>query len=212
MVFFEEIVIVQSPFLGPFECPWCGAYYGDFNTTAGYAHHVNTKQCVAVAVYCDGGVIGRNPSEVGGTWAWCTVNAAGEVLERDSGVIEGLCTNNVSEFVAAVRALEHLPNKWRGQLCSDSAVTLGRLCAGWALQNLPPEWIERGARQLKRLGPLRPVLLQGHPTKEELAEGVGKRNGYPVSVHNVWCDEECGRQAVKYREGLAAKAKGEHAA
>lgn len=32
-----------------------------------------------VAVYCDGGVILKNPSEVGGTWAWCAVDAEGQI-------------------------------------------------------------------------------------------------------------------------------------
>lgn len=158
-----------------------------------------------VAVYCDGGVICRNPSPYGGTWAWIALDAAGEVVARDSGVIaEPGTTNNVSEFVAAVRALESLPNDWSGKLYSDSQVTLGRLAWQWSLNGLPLEWVARGANVLQRMGFFEPVLLQGHPTRAELEAGVGRRHGYPVSKWNVECDKECGRLAAEYLAGQEA--------
>jgi ribonuclease HI len=157
-----------------------------------------------VAVYADGGVIERNPSPLGGTWAWCHVDAVGARLAHGSGVlaVPGT-TNNVSEFAAAVLALEALPDGWAGQLCSDSQITLGRLCWGWTLTGLPLDWVHRGSVVLARLGTLTPVLLQGHPTAADLRRGTGAKRGYPVSVHNVWCDAACQREAVAYRSRLA---------
>ena len=46
---------------------------------------------------------------------------------------------------------------------------------------------------------IRYVLLSGHPTKAQLALGIGK-GGRPVSEHNVWCDHECGRRAKGFME------------
>ena len=156
------------------------------------------------ALYCDGGVIERNPSLHGGTWCWIAVNEAGEEVVRDSGLLPGPCTNNLSEFVAAVRALETVPPGWEGKLYSDSQVTLGRLFRQWSLNGLPLIWIARGSNVLGQVGYVEPVLLQGHPTREELAAGVGKRHGFPVSNWNVKCDRECSRLAAEFMAGRIA--------
>jgi ribonuclease HI len=161
-----------------------------------------------VAVYCDGGCITRNPSPVGVTWAYCYVNAAGERIASAGGIIpappDRPLTNNLAEYAAAIKALEALPARWSGPLYSDSQVTLGRLCWGWATRGLPPGWIGRAQVALARLGPITPVLLQGHPTKDDLQAGVGAKRGLPVSVHNCWCDEECTRQARAYLQQKGA--------
>lgn len=153
-----------------------------------------------VAVYADGGCILRNPSPYGGTWAYCLVDAAGQRVQGESGVITvagETVSNNLAEFVAVVMGLEALPAHWSGRVCSDSKVTLGRLFWQWRLRLLPDEWVIRGGEALERLGPLTPVLLDGHPTRAHLAAGIGKR-GHPVSEHNVWCDAACGEQAREY--------------
>lgn len=154
-----------------------------------------------IAVYADGGVIQVNPSPVGGTWAFCHVDSSGHRVLEQGGVVTpepgAKITNNLTEFVALVSALEALPEGWCGWACSDSGVTLGRLFSGWKLTNIPADWIERGARALKRLGTVTPRRLDGHPTAAQLLAGIGKRGG-PVSIHNVWCDKECGRQAQTY--------------
>jgi ribonuclease HI len=161
-----------------------------------------------VALYADGGCIARNPSPLGGTWAFCQVDAAGQRLGGWGGVLPappgGTISNNLTEFVAAVLALESVPVGWTGTLYTDSNVTRGRLVDGWALNGLPQEWIKRGAAALQRHthhGHLtfRAVLLQGHPTAADLRAGVGAKRGLPVSVHNCWCDHECQRQAARYR-------------
>ena len=174
------------------------------------------------AIYGDGGLIGRNPSRVGGTYAWCRVNGKGERVHGASGVIlstlEGErrllrpgdfvldipVTNNISEFLALLLALESLPDNWSGSVYSDSRVTLERLFKSASLANLPLEWIDRGATARRRLGTLVPVLLKGHPSQEDLARGyrVVQTDRGPerrrVSPHNHWCDERCSEQARDY--------------
>lgn len=174
-----------------------------------------------IAVYADGGVIGANPSPIGGTWAYCWVDTEGRRLYERSGVVvpvERACaepampfpacavglpsvTNNLSEFVALARCLRSLPDGWSGDVYSDSQITLGRFFRGWRCEAIPDGWAEQIPRIIARLGSLRPHLLDGHPTKAQLASGVGKR-GNPCSEHNVWCDEECGHVALRYRIAL----------
>jgi ribonuclease HI len=165
-----------------------------------------------IAVYADGGIIGRNPSFDGGTWAWCHINAAGERIKEDSGTVcsygeagfaSQAVTNNYTEMLALVNGLAALPAGWSGTVYSDSNITLGRLFRGWKWTGIPKWLIERAELALKNLDlpNVKAVLLDGHPTKAQLAAGVGKR-GNPVSEHNVWCDKECGRQADKYREDV----------
>jgi ribonuclease HI len=155
------------------------------------------------AIYCDGGVIAKNPSPYGGTWAWVAVDAAGELVRQDSGTIDARgITNNVTEFVAAIYALEAVPQGWSGTLYSDSQVTLGRLFHGWALGGLGVRLINRGSAVLKRLGKVEPVLLQGHPTKADLEAGIDKKRGLPVSRFNQLCDQECQRLARRYLQQL----------
>lgn len=170
-----------------------------------------------VSAYCDGGVIGRNPSALGGTWAWCWVNPAGEMTRSASGVItieqarlHGLAavTNNLTELLAAVEALDQLPDGWRGTLYTDSLVTLRRVDPGnqsptW---NAVPEWLQIRVQGLHaRLGKFTVRLLGGHPTKKDLRLGF-RPDGKPVSRHNVWCDEACGREAEKFRKKLQGAA------
>jgi ribonuclease HI len=156
------------------------------------------------AVYADGGCIVRNPSPHGGTWAWCFVDDAGTRVQSKSGLILpaeiGLSavTNNVSEFAALARALRALPDGWSGPVFSDSQITLGRIFWGWRDKGLPAGWLWAAQANLRRLGKLEPVLLDGHPTKAQLASGIGKR-GNRVSEHNVWCDHECGRVCATWQ-------------
>jgi ribonuclease HI len=158
-----------------------------------------------VAVYADGGVIQKNPSPFGGTWAWVAVGPKGRRLAWGSGIIQGsrkrAISNNHAEYRAVVEALEWLPFRWTGRVCSDSEVTLGRIFGRWREEKVPVDLIRRKQVALRRLGDIEPVLLQGHPTRKELSEGKGKR-GYPVSEHNVWCDAECSRIGLEYLEYL----------
>lgn len=156
-----------------------------------------------IACYADGGVIGRNPSPVGGTFAWCHVDMDNIQVASYSGVITpveaGLpaITNNLTEMLALVAGLEALPAGWAGTIYSDSQVTLGRMFEGWKMNNIPAWLVRRGSAALQHIN--RPrcscVLLDGHPTQVQLAAGRGKR-GAPVSEWNVWCDKACGKAGL----------------
>lgn len=162
------------------------------------------------SLFSDGGVVARNPSLLGGTWAWRLVAADGvTVLREESGLVlpeeVGLerVTNNLTELLAAVRALEAMPDGWEGVLYTDSQITLYRVerRAATAKQarmaGIPPDLIARRDTLHDRLGPYRLSLLGGHPTREELAAGK-RRDGMPCSPHNVACDEACGRHSRSF--------------
>ena len=178
------------------------------------------------AIYTDGGLLSKNPSDVGGMWAWCGVdridgrplvkghlaggvNVHAEQTEFESGVVlatpSKLITNNIVEMLAVIKALEFQPEGWSGIVYSDSEVTLGRLLHGHALRGLPANAIERFHKALARVGEIKGVLLQGHPTKKDLLEGFGKKRGFPVSKWNVWVDAECNRLAEQFKATKAGE-------
>lgn len=160
-----------------------------------------------IAIYADGGVIGANPSATGGTFAWCHVARHKIRVAEGSGVITpGECglpeiTNNLTEFLAVVRGLQNLPAGWSGTVYSDSRITLGRFFESWSMKGIPLWLVQEGGEAMARLDwqNCRGVLLDGHPTKKQLASGLGKR-GNPVSIFNVWCDKACGQEAAKFKK------------
>jgi ribonuclease HI len=164
-----------------------------------------TKAEGRVALYADGGVIGANPSSVGGTWAYCLVDAAGHRVLHDSGVVLPTAempqvTNNITEMLAILYGLDQLPADWHGTVYSDSMVALGRIFEGWRCSNVPPfvqDHLYRAWHRMDAFMRIRHVLLDGHPTRDQLARGVGKRGG-PVSEHNVYCDQLCRDGAKRY--------------
>ena len=151
-----------------------------------------------VALYADGGVIGQNPSPIGGTWAWCMVGADGTRTRHAYGYVTPAdldtptVSNNHTELLALVLGLEALPAGWAGTVYSDSWVSLQRVFLAAKLANVPP-WLVDRLQTLQKSGALKQMtytLLDGHPTRAELAAGIGKR-GHGVSIHNVWCDQQC---------------------
>jgi ribonuclease HI len=153
--------------------------------------------------YCDGGLIGKNPSPIGGTWAFClverdqrTLSMSGLLLPTDIGQP---VTNNVTELYAAVRALAHLPDGWNGTVYTDSLITLRRLLhpRRAAMNGVPSPLVDELCEHSGRMGTYQVVLLRGHPTKKELKVGFADRGG-PVSVHNVHCDALCSQEAERY--------------
>jgi ribonuclease HI len=162
------------------------------------------------AVYADGGVIGANPSQIGGTWAYCYVDADGDRLTTQSGIVVpsdlelAVITNNLTEMLALLNALEPLPHGWSGQVYSDSMVTLGRLFKGWKMTGIPYDLQNRARRLVAaHLGQVTWIRLDGHPSREHLASGIGPRGG-PVSVHQQHCDLTCARIGEEYRAARLA--------
>jgi ribonuclease HI len=163
-------------------------------------------------LYCDGGVVGRNPSPLGGTWAFVALGADDIILREASGVVVPIpfvlatITNNYTELYAALEALKAAPDGWAGDLLTDSQVTLYRITKDktkW--EGIPATVRAEVEAQRKRLGAYRVHLLDGHPTKQQLACGIGKR-GNMCSAWNVRCDKECTRLAKAFlaEKGRAA--------
>lgn len=159
-------------------------------------------------LFCDGGVIAVNPSPHGGTWAWVlverdfpTAKGSGVVLPEHYGLPK--VTNNLTELVAAVQALDTVGPKWDGVLWTDSKVTLHRLTDGQGFAGIP-QALRLQVLALRRQRKWSVRLVGGHPTKAELACG-SKANGTPTSVWNQWCDHRCRQLAERFlneREGL----------
>lgn len=161
-----------------------------------------------IEAYCDGGVIASNPSSIGGTYAYRLIYDDGHIEEYHTATTPAqmgvdVITNNQTEMIAALMMITQLPHDFEGTVYSDSAVTLGRIFKGWKWKNIPQRFHEMYKRQRIRFtnwDKIKYVQLDGHPTKAQLASGIGKR-GNPVSEHNVWCDEAC----QKAGEGLMAE-------
>lgn len=154
-------------------------------------------------IYTDGGVIGPNPSPYG--LSWCFVQVSNNrITHQRSGVIEPAdlgvvrVSNNDSECLAVIRALESVPFDWNGILWTDSKVAMQRLINPKLIDKLP-SYLQGRIKSLQQRK-LQIKLVAGHPTEEELRLGYAKRNGFPVSMFNVACDRECTRLAKLYRE------------
>ena len=101
------------------------------------------------SLYCDGGVIGHNPSSIGGTYAFRLLNKAEVVIREYSSVVLPLeigigptVSNNQTEMLALLYALRSVSYQFAGTVYSDSQVTLGRVFMGWKWTNIPP-WMHR---------------------------------------------------------------------
>lgn len=155
-------------------------------------------------LYADGGVIKKNPSPIGGTWAWVLVEND-KILDRGCGIFvpeqNGLfVTNNQTELEAIIRGLGSLYDDELAKVFSDSEVTLGRVFRGSTFNNIPKEMKKRldfEKKRLKRFSEFPYELLHGHPTKKQLENGFGK-NGHPTSKWNVLCDEMCRQVGEEY--------------
>jgi ribonuclease HI len=155
-----------------------------------------------IDLFTDGGLLSRNPSRLGGTWAWVAVED-GVRLRHDSGTVfcmKGLpqVTNNQTEFVAALKGLEAMSDGWDGTLYTDSRVTYDRIRRGHAPNLFNTR--RRFADAVKRLGGFQVALIAGHPSKDDLLRGC-KENGTPVSAHNAFVDDLCSKRAYEARVG-----------
>lgn len=158
-------------------------------------------------LYVDGGLIGNNPSAYGGTFAWTFVENDLQVLSGTGYVFPAplrlpSIENNVSEYAAMLHGLEAVKNaypEWSGVVYSDSANTIGRFKSDMSAYGIPIPFLQRKAKLGGLIQRCQFVLLQGHPTQDQLAFGQGS-NGAPVSKWNVWCDDACRIMARAYRE------------
>lgn len=137
------------------------------------------------AVYADGGVLNRNPSEVGGTWAFCLVNAIGGRVFGQAGHVAAeevaplpWVSNNLTEVVALLLALENLPDGWAGAAFSDSKNAIRAHMAAADLDPrkpgyLPDELWGRMVAARQRLGAIRWTLLGGHPRNTSWRPATG---------------------------------------
>ncbi len=164
------------------------------------------------SLFVDGGVIGANPSKLGGTWSWCLVQD-GVIREQDSGLIscEDLeiktISNNYTELFAALKGIASVTTwncRWDGTVYTDSLITLRRITNGLKFNGIPNS-MRLEALHLRRFRRWKVVLIAGHPTKAELESGVARRNGNPVSKWNVFCDEECKRLAAEFMQKKGKK-------
>lgn len=165
-------------------------------------------------LYTDGSNIYKNPSPWGGSWAWQLVED-GVVVQADSGLVlpfqdhlGALVTNNQMEYRAVLLALQAMPDGWSGCVCSDSHVTLGRVFGRYGMRGIPLPWHAPLLTARKRLGRLTSQRLDGHPTRAQLASGIG-HSGHPVSIHNVACDHACREVAKHVRASLSPVPLGE---
>lgn len=161
------------------------------------------------AVYSDAGLIGASASpECLGTYAWVHVGPSGERLAYGSGVQLAFASrpleNNAAELAALLRGLRALPDGWSGDVFCDNRNALGwagLIAKGdgsaWKTAGVPEEMARYLPKVLGRLGPLRGLLLDGHPTDAQLAAGAGKRGG-PVSSWNRFCDDHCRAARAKW--------------
>lgn len=157
-------------------------------------------------LYTDGGVIQKNPSPIGGTWAYCLVTIKGNLMYEDYDVERAdrfngkLVTNNQMELLAVIRGLQTLRRDMVVHICSDSEITLGRLFHGYAMENIPEWMLEELAQERSRLTQFKNfkyTLLSGHPTKSQLITGTG-RNSHPVSQWNQRADSLCKLAGKEY--------------
>lgn len=155
-------------------------------------------------VVADGGCRLCNPSKIGGMWAYRHLDAAGRVVRQSYGVVTvadvfplTTVTNNLTETLALLLALEDLPDVWSGVVASDSLNAL-RVFENpdKARDHLPADILARCRAVANRLGAPVFELISGHPSKAEIermtaGERVTSERGYPYDLHNVWCDEAC---------------------
>lgn len=181
-----------------------------------------------IKTFSDGGVIGPNPSREGGTWYYI-VTEDEKVLDECGGVLRpvDLCpktkppvTNNITELYGLCSAIlgswPGRPGKGETRIeevtpdahliaYTDSFVSLSRLQNLDASMENVPDWlvckVRNAQEHLRRFLSFHFVLLQGHPTKADLAAGIGAKRKLPVSIWNVKCDDGCARMRREYEGG-----------
>lgn len=162
-------------------------------------------------IFADGGIIGKNPSRVGGTWCYLWVSGQGRKLYTEHGIVSpqdhGLQTvgNNLTELLAVLRAVQSVPPEWDGTVFTDSLITYHRFTSSpfTSFRGIPQD-LTREVFRLRGEHRFRMGHLKGHPTRKELQEGRS-RCGRMVSIFNVYCDKTCGRIGREHLTRLSAE-------
>ena len=152
-----------------------------------------------LAGFCDGGVMGSNPSKLGGTWAWCHIGAGNERIATKSGMIKTIpgkrdeITNNEMELAAMIYLLQSFPERWSGQVFTDSRLTVLRIKAvqnGRSTREISMKSIVLIKAALDRLSTVEVYWLPGHSREPFpfLVYGLGTVD---VNPHNRWCHQAC---------------------
>lgn len=118
-------------------------------------------------LYTDGGVIVRNPSIYGGTYAYILVKGS-KVIHKQSGVfvpsdMKGLIvTNNQTELAAVLLGLQYAQEQELSvnEVVSDSKVTLIRVFRKWSHTNVP-QWMTDIKESLSLTG-IYGTFVKGH--------------------------------------------------
>lgn len=186
----------------------------------------HTKEAI-VQVFADGGPVGRNPSPIGGTYAYIirfrlpkwtewieyrrqvgfiAPSASMEVITNNVCELVAVCTGIIESFSLLEEPTDVL------EVFSDSEVTLLRLFGNVKVDGLPPyaRVLFKDARFiLRNLGQrANYTLLQGHPTIGELQDGVGK-SGRPVHALQHEMHGACSKLQEQVKKALKNNRKGD---
>lgn len=153
---------------------------------------------VMTNLYTDGGLVLRNPSTIGGAWAYVITDQNDEEMLRASGAIKPMdigmeaVTNQYVELLAVYIGMQQLPDGFAGKILLDSDVTRYRLdrAKRGRFRGIPAEFEAKILAQMARMGDYKLILLQSHPKLAELEAGIST-TGRPVSKHNKACDYLC---------------------
>jgi ribonuclease HI len=144
-------------------------------------------------LYIASGLIGSNPSMIGGTYAWRLVfehqDPYGAAAVLPMSAIGGPVTNNQVEMLALLAGLEQLSEAFCGVIHSQSTVTLGRAFQGWKWTNIPT-WMHK-AYQLQRAR-----LVHWQRIDYELANDQNE--------HIQWCLQACREAGDAYMATIGA--------
>ncbi len=144
-------------------------------------------------LYIASGLIGSNPSMIGGTYAWRLtfdhrdpVDCAAVLPMSEIG---GPVTNNQAEMLALLTGLERLPESFCGSIHSQSMVTLGRAFQGWRWRNIPGWMHQRYQLQRAR-------LVYWHQIDHLLVDDQNE--------HIKWCMQACREAGDAYMATIGA--------
>lgn len=154
------------------------------------------------SLYTDAGICLGSPSKLGGSWACVAINEQDEEVFRHSYHVRphvfGLdaVENNLLETFALAQGIDHLPDRFTGQVWCDNLNAIRRQQTEDTGFKFVPDWLRKVIRKNRERFPALDLrLCGGHPTRKELAAGR-RKDGKPCSKWNVLCDEMCQKECA----------------